>query len=174
MFAAPPASEPPAPKGIHAATHVDGKCLLYHEESRSFQLGADGIDMGAVRSMDDQRQLTWTRFDVRHVLRQSLKRGTVMGDLPVPKEYPRLEKLGSVLEAVANASAPKSGQMICPHCQSKGTVTTKEVKRKKGVSGGKATAAVLTGGWSILATGLSRKESMTEAHCRKCGSTWHF
>jgi|SRR5947209_8957298 len=67
-----------------------------------------------------------------------------------------------------------STAMICPHCQARGTVRTKRVTQKKGVSGGKATAAVLTGGVSLLATGLSRKEAMTEAHCDKCGSTWHF
>ncbi|HYA40277.1 MAG TPA: hypothetical protein VEF34_03175 [Syntrophobacteraceae bacterium] len=46
-----------------------------------------------------------------------------------------------------------------------------EVKQmKKGISGGKATAAILTGGFSLLVTGLSRKEQLTEAKCRKCGS----
>jgi hypothetical protein len=64
--------------------------------------------------------------------------------------------------------------LICPHCQSKGTVRTKGVKRKKGISGAKATGALLTAGVSILATGLSRKESETCAHCMTCGSTWHF
>lgn len=64
--------------------------------------------------------------------------------------------------------------MVCPHCQSRGTVRTKNVTQKKGVSGGKATAAVLTGGVSLLATGLSRKEQNTEAHCSRCGATWHF
>lgn len=67
-----------------------------------------------------------------------------------------------------------NAQMICPHCQSKGTVRTKTVTQKKGVSGGKATAAVLTAGVSMLATGLSRKEGVTEAHCDRCGCTWHF
>ena len=67
-----------------------------------------------------------------------------------------------------------SSQMVCPHCQAKGTVTTKTVKKKKGISGGKATGAVLTAGFSILATGLSRKEKTTEARCRKCGSVWYF
>ena len=64
--------------------------------------------------------------------------------------------------------------MICPHCQAKGNVTTERVKVKKGVSGEKATAAVLTGGVSILATGLSRKEELTKAYCRNCGNVWHF
>ena len=69
---------------------------------------------------------------------------------------------------------PLNMQMVCPHCHKKGSVRTKNVKQKKGISGGKATAAVLTGGVSILATGLSRKEAATEATCDKCGSTWHF
>lgn len=65
-------------------------------------------------------------------------------------------------------------ELICPHCQTRGSVYTKEVKQKKGISGGKAVGAVLTLGWSILATGLSRKERLTEAHCQNCGSTWTF
>ncbi len=68
----------------------------------------------------------------------------------------------------ANAS------MVCPHCTSTGTVKTKAVKAKRGVSGAKATAAVFTAGISLLGTGLSRKEKLTEAHCTKCGMTWHI
>jgi uncharacterized protein HemX len=67
-----------------------------------------------------------------------------------------------------------SPAMICPHCQTKGQVRTKKVTQKKGISGSKATGAVLTGGISVLATGLSRKEDATQAHCDKCDSTWHF
>ena len=65
-------------------------------------------------------------------------------------------------------------QMICPHCQTKGCVTTKAANKKAGISGGKTTAAVLTSGISILATGLSRKEKMVEAHCSNCGASWMF
>jgi DNA-directed RNA polymerase subunit RPC12/RpoP len=65
-------------------------------------------------------------------------------------------------------------QVVCPHCQTKGMVKTKLVKSKKGISGGKATAAVLTGGASVLATGLSRKEKETQAHCENCNNTWIF
>ena len=65
-------------------------------------------------------------------------------------------------------------EIICPHCQVKGHVRTKMVKRKAGISGAKATGAILTLGTSMLLTGLSRKEEVTEAHCGKCGSTWHF
>ena len=38
---------------------------------------------------------------------------------------------------------------------------------KIGVSGGKATGAVLTGELSLLATGLSRKHKVTELTCKK-------
>jgi len=62
--------------------------------------------------------------------------------------------------------------MICPHCQMQGFVTTKQVKRKQGIHGGKATAAILTCGISMIGTGLSRKQKMTEAHCNNCGVTW--
>ena len=65
-------------------------------------------------------------------------------------------------------------EIVCPQCQTKGQVNVKNVKRKKGVSGGKATAAVLTVGWSILATGLSRKEHETQASCGNCSSVWFF
>jgi hypothetical protein len=64
--------------------------------------------------------------------------------------------------------------MVCPHCQEKGTVRTKAVARKRGLSASKATAALLTGGISILATGISRHESLTQAHCDNCGNSWTF
>jgi hypothetical protein len=67
-----------------------------------------------------------------------------------------------------------SPEMICPHCQTKGQISTKPVKRKKGVSGAKVTGALLTLGVSVLATGLSRKEGLTQAHCGNCNSTWDF
>lgn len=64
--------------------------------------------------------------------------------------------------------------MLCPHCQLRGEIRTKVVTRKKGVSGGKATAALLTVGTSLLVTGLSRKEALTEAWCGNCKNTWAF
>lgn len=63
-------------------------------------------------------------------------------------------------------------KMICPHCQEKGTVRTKRVERKMGISGGKVMGGLLTGGVSLLATGLSREESVTEAYCSNCETTW--
>jgi hypothetical protein len=71
-------------------------------------------------------------------------------------------------------SSTKTMQMICPHCQTKGSVKTKEIERKVGISGGKATGAILTGGFSLLVTGLSRKESCTQADCGNCGATWVY
>lgn len=72
------------------------------------------------------------------------------------------------------ASSAGTGAMICPHCQTRGSVRTTHVRRKAGISGGKATAALLTGGVSLLATGLSRKEAVTQAHCAHCGARWVF
>ena len=76
-------------------------------------------------------------------------------------------------QAEQNAGAI-SPQIVCPHCQKAGQVHTKLTKVKKGLSGGKATGAVLTGGLSILATGLSRKEQVTQAFCKNCKSSWQF
>ncbi|WGL50625.1 hypothetical protein P5P86_11685 [Nocardioides sp. BP30] len=71
-------------------------------------------------------------------------------------------------------SAPHATKLVCPHCQVEGKVRTRQVKQKQGISGGKATGAVLTAGLSVLATGLSRKQRVTEASCGNCGITWHI
>jgi len=72
------------------------------------------------------------------------------------------------------AFGPINPALVCPHCQTKGSVRTQQANRKKGVSGGKAAAAVLTLGWSLLATGLSRKETVTACTCDQCHSQWEF
>ncbi len=69
---------------------------------------------------------------------------------------------------------PVNTNMLCPHCQNNGCVRTKKVETKVGVSGGKATAAILTGGLSLIAVGLSRKEDKTNAYCDNCNNTWFF
>lgn len=66
------------------------------------------------------------------------------------------------------------GKLICPHCHTKGTVTTEKIKQKQGIHGGKATAAVLTAGISLFGTGLSKKNKITKAHCSNCGQTWTY
>lgn len=73
-----------------------------------------------------------------------------------------------------SAYGPLNAAMVCPHCQTKGQVRTTPTKRKAGISGAKATGALLTGGLSILAMGLSRKQAVTQAHCDHCGCTWDF
>jgi hypothetical protein len=60
----------------------------------------------------------------------------------------------------------------CPHCGSVGGVSTHRGKVKKGISGGKATGAVLTGGLSVGFTGLSRKERAIALDCAHCGMEW--
>jgi hypothetical protein len=71
-------------------------------------------------------------------------------------------------------AAPTNPHIICPHCQTRGRVSTSAGTQKAGISGGKATAALLTGGLSLLATGLSRKVNVTNAHCGNCGQNWSF
>ena len=65
-------------------------------------------------------------------------------------------------------------KMICPHCQAQGYVKIKRKKKKKGISGGKVMGAIVTGGWSLLGTGLSRKETVNQAKCSNCGIKWDF
>ena len=65
--------------------------------------------------------------------------------------------------------------LVCPHCHVKGKVSTSSVKKSKGISGGKAAGALLTGGLSMFVTGgLSREERLTQAKCGACGSKWIF
>lgn len=79
----------------------------------------------------------------------------------------RAEERGTAVTAAGRS------QLVCPHCQVRGRVTSKQVKMKKGVSGGKLTGAVLTAGISMLGTGLSRKEKVTEMRCGNCKTVWH-
>ena len=65
-------------------------------------------------------------------------------------------------------------EFVCPHCGKQGCVYSRGVKVKSGISGGKATGALLTGGLSLLVTGLSRKEQKTEAYCDNCKTRWKF
>jgi len=110
--------------------------------------------------------------------------GIVAGIIASQQEQEALSKMSST-ERAAYLKKKRNRQasltwgslnpaLVCPHCQARGKVRTKGLKVKKGISGAKATGAVLTGGVSLLATGLSRKEATTQAHCDNCNSTWHF
>jgi hypothetical protein len=61
--------------------------------------------------------------------------------------------------------------VVCPHCHTAGHCRVKTGRQKTGISGAKATAAILTGGTSLLATGLSKKETVSEVRCGNCGLT---
>lgn len=62
--------------------------------------------------------------------------------------------------------------LVCTYCYRKGTVSTRQVVAKGGINGGKATGAILTAGWSLLATGLATTTRYTEATCAACNKTW--
>lgn len=62
--------------------------------------------------------------------------------------------------------------LTCPHCGTRGQVSVERLSRKKGISGGKATGALMTGGASMFATGLSRKEAAQHLVCGNCGIGW--
>lgn len=62
--------------------------------------------------------------------------------------------------------------LVCPHCQTTGRVSKRSKRVKRGISGGKATGAILTGGLSLLGTGLSRRVQVTEMRCAACGTNW--
>ncbi len=82
--------------------------------------------------------------------------------------------VGGLTATPEKTYGPINPPMVCPHCNTAGTVRTKTIMQKKGISGGKATAAVLTDGLSLLVTGLARKERKTQAHCTRCNNTWVF
>lgn len=84
------------------------------------------------------------------------------------------ERAAKQTARLQRAFGPLNPALVCPHCQTRGQVRTQQEVVKAGVSGGKATAAVLTGGISLLATGLSRMQHITAARCGECGSSWTF
>ena len=75
-------------------------------------------------------------------------------------------------ERLSREHGPINSELVCTHCQSKGTVRTKKTEQTKGIHGGKAAGAVMTGGLSILATGISRHEKTTKCRCDHCKMEW--
>ena len=63
-------------------------------------------------------------------------------------------------------------QIRCPHCGQVGCVTKTIVTKGQGISGGKATAGLLTGGLSLPFAGLSRNERMSHMKCANCHMEW--
>lgn len=60
----------------------------------------------------------------------------------------------------------------CPFCHVVGRVRIWQRQVKRGISGGKATGAILTGGLSLPLTGLSRKQWVRRAKCTNCRMAW--
>lgn len=63
-------------------------------------------------------------------------------------------------------------RIVCPHCGVRGCVSVLPIGVARGVSGGKLAGAWFTGGLSILLTGLSRDQRVTQAKCSNCLMTW--
>lgn len=125
-------------------------------------IGNDGslvfpVGMGVLLAVS----IWWGLSNMKASARQAERRATL-----TPEQRAEQDAFG--LWGALNAA------MVCAHCQTKGQIRTKTIQKKQGISGGKATAAVLTGGVSMLATGLSREEGMTQAHCDTCNNTWNF
>ena len=64
------------------------------------------------------------------------------------------------------------GHINCPYCDGQGTVVVRHVKKKKGFSPGKVAGGVVTGGVSLLATGLAKKGEVNALNCTACGMKW--
>ena len=111
-------------------------------------------------------------------LREFVEAGEVTPDCPVrfstDADWQTVGNILSSFDGPPIYPQPAHLQMVCPHCHQRGGVKTRRITRKAGIDGDKAAAALLTDGWSLLATGLSREEQVTEAKCSLCYSTWHF
>jgi DNA-directed RNA polymerase subunit RPC12/RpoP len=77
-----------------------------------------------------------------------------------------------VNKAIQEEKKPPNPHVVCKYCNEKGCVKLTTVHRKKGISGGKATGALMTGGVSMFATGLSRQQKITHMRCTNCGTEW--
>lgn len=76
------------------------------------------------------------------------------------------------LDAILSPDGDNIPSLLCPHCNTKGNVYRKAVKESDGISGGKATGAILTGGTSLWLTGLSKQYEAAKLRCKSCDSRW--
>lgn len=96
---------------------------------------------------------------------------------PLPKwtPSPPVQSAVQTVEQTEVAEPPKPTgvkAIECPYCHKVGGVTTRPARRVKGVSGVKTTYGILTGGMSLMLTGISRAEWVTRARCKNCTATW--
>jgi hypothetical protein len=62
-------------------------------------------------------------------------------------------------------------RIVCPECGISGKVRVKQVKQMAEPPSGAAEISI--GNWSMLATRLLRRAMVIQAHCSRCGMTWH-
>lgn len=90
---------------------------------------------------------------------------------PARDPYKNWGMVGAAMKRSAEQrQAREEGQkkIKCQFCQETGFVTIAIVPRKKGISGTKATGAVLTGGMSVILTGLSQRGQVAQLTCSNC------
>ena len=82
-------------------------------------------------------------------------------------------KAGDVPATVqASATPVQTGRANCQYCNGVGTVVVQQMKRKKGVSPGKIAGAVVTGGISLVGTGVAKKVWMNQLTCTAWQMRW--
>jgi DNA-directed RNA polymerase subunit RPC12/RpoP len=90
------------------------------------------------------------------------------------KAKSKKNNIGEIITSILFSIVEKTStaKIICPYCKKGGYVNMKSVIRKSGIHGGKATAGVFTGGLSLLVTGLSGKQRVSEYKCCNCNAKW--
>lgn len=89
-------------------------------------------------------------------------------ELTQESAMPEVTTLGRI--TITNVvNTPNSSVIRCPKCKNSNTEVI-SFKAKK-VSVGKVAAGVMTGGLSLLATGINNKNK-TEYYCHGCGNRW--
>jgi uncharacterized membrane protein len=173
---------------MQVGVYIDGRDLSYDQVTSQFDVGGTQVTLAQVLEYDAFGQIRWPDDEMRGWVyglsswRESeaaAAAAQARAEAKARSKEARALKMKAVREALSDMQQQSryghlNAEMVCPHCQTNGAIHTKLVTQKRGISGGKATAAVLTGGVSLLATGLSRKEQATEAHCGHCGNTWYF
>lgn len=73
---------------------------------------------------------------------------------------------------MSNFLNPINSDVWCPNCKQKGSVRSRFVSRKVGISGPKVFLALITFGISLLLLGVSRNETRQKFKCENCLSEW--
>ncbi len=90
----------------------------------------------------------------------------------IDKFFLKLEKSKEQLDKARgiDPNLPRGDKaIVCPFCQTRGTVRT---KKKSQTSVGKGIGAALTFGVSTIFTGLNKHQSLIQATCAQCKQTW--